>query len=175
VRFAPDGGVGHLYAERLARDATALGDAAAAIEQAAAVARTTPGVAEVLARLQGTELPALDAAHPDWRLGHERMGELLLVAAPGYQFANGADPGLRGNHGRPEDTEVPLFVTGGSPAIVAVKDGVEPPALVDVAPTIASLLGLRLPRRVDGKAIPAADAGRRYDPILAARTDQSPH
>jgi len=58
---------------------------------------------------------------------------------------------------------------------VGVRNGTEPPALVDVAPTIAALLGLRLPRRVDGTAIPAADAGRRYDAILAERADQSPH
>jgi hypothetical protein len=175
VRFAPDGGVGHLYAERLASDATALGDSAAAVGQAAAIARSMPGVAEVLARLPGTEVPPLDGVHADWHLGHQRTGELLLVAAPGYQFANGADPALPGNHGRPEDADVPLFVTGGSAAIVGVKNGAEPPAIVDVAPTIASLLGLPLPRRVDGKAVPEADAGRRYDAILPARAGQSPH
>jgi arylsulfatase A-like enzyme len=129
----------------------------------------------VLARLPGSETPALDAMHADWHLGHQRTGELLLVAAPGYQFANAADPALPGNHGRPEDTDVPLFVTGGSPAIVGVKKDAEPPALVDLAPTIATLLGLRLPRRVDGTAVPAADAGHRYDAILAERPDQSPH
>jgi arylsulfatase A-like enzyme len=175
VRFAADGGVGHLYAERLERDATVLGDAAAAVEQAAAIARATPGVAEVLARLPGTTATLLATAHADWRLGHQRVGELLLVAAPGYQFANGADPALPGNHGRPEDSEVPLFVTGGSAAIVSAQGGAEPPAIVDVAPTIASLLGLRLPRRADGTALDAADAGRRFDAILASRHDQSPH
>ena len=175
VRFAPDGGVGHLYAERLASDATVLGDSAAAIEQAAGIARATPGVAEVLARLGGTAATPLAAAHADWRLGHQRVGELLLVAAPGYQFADATDPALPGNHGRSEDTEVPLFITGGSPAIVGAPNGTEPPALVDVAPTIASLLGLRLPRRVDGSAIAAGDAGRRIDAILAPAADQSPH
>jgi hypothetical protein len=175
VRFAPDGGVGHLYAERLARDATALGDSAGAIEQAAAIARTTPGVAEVLARLGGTEVTTLAAAHADWHLEHQRVGELLLVAAPGYQFADGTESLLPSNHGRPEDSEVPLFVTGGSPAIVAARDGTEPPALVDVAPTIATLLGLRLPQRVDGHEMPAAVVGHRCDAILASGAGQSPH
>ena len=174
VRLAADGGVAHLYAERLKRDATELGEAAAVVAHAATVARSTPGVEEVLARLPGTEVPALDATHADWRLGHQRTGELLLVAAPGYQFGNGADPALPGNHGRPEDTDVPLFVTGGSPAIVSAKSAA-PPAIVDLAPTIASLLGVRLPRRVDGKAVAAEDAGRRYDAIIAARAGQSPH
>ena len=175
VRFAADGGVGHIYAERLPRDAAELGDTAAAIEQAAALARGTPGVAEVLARLPGTAVTALATAHGDWRVGHQRVGELLLIAAPGYQFGNGGDVVLLGNHGRPEDTEVPLFVTGGSPAIVSAPSGTEPPALVDVAPTIATLLRLRLPRRVDGSAVAAADAGRRFDAILASKPDQSPH
>jgi hypothetical protein len=175
VRFAPDGGVGHLYAERLARDATVLGDAEATIQQAAVIARGTPGVAEVLARLAGTEVTPLATAHADWRLGHQRVGELLLVAAPGYQFADGTEAALPGNHGRPEDTEVPLFITGGSPAIVGAQGGAGPPALVDVAPTIASLLGLRLPRRVDGSAIAPADAGRRFDAILAPAGNHSPH
>ena len=132
-------------------------------------------MAEVLARLPGTPATLLDTAHADWRLAHQRVGELLLVAAPGYQFADGTEPGLPGNHGRPEDSEVPLFVTGGSPAIVSAPSGSEPPALVDVAPTIARLLGLRLPRRADGTALAAADAGRRFDAILPSAVDQSPH
>jgi hypothetical protein len=175
IRFAADGPIGHLYAERLRRDASELGDAAAALDQAVAVARSTAGVAEVLARLPGTTATPLATAHADWHLGHQRVGELLLVAAPGHQFGDGGDPALVSNHGRPEDAEVPLFVTGGSPSIVSAREGVEPPALVDVAPTIATLLGIRLPRRVDGAAIPEADAGRRFDAILAAPPDQSPH
>jgi arylsulfatase A-like enzyme len=175
VRFAPDGGVGHLYAERLPRDATALGDTAAAVDQAAAVARSTAGVAEVLARLPGSESPALDAHARRLAPRPSAHRRAAPRGRAGYQFANAADPALPGNHGRPEDMDVPLFVTGGSPAIVGVKNGAEPPALVDVTPTIAALLGLRLPRRVDGTAIPAADAGRRYDAILAERPDQSPH
>ena len=135
----------------------------------------TPGVAEVLARLGGTEAATLAAAHADWHLEHQRVGELLLVAAPGYQFADGTEASLPSNHGRPEDTEVPLFVTGGSPAIVAARDGTEPPALVDVAPTIATLLGLRLPRRVDGRDMPASVVGHRCDAILASGAGQSPH
>ncbi len=132
-------------------------------------------MAEVLARLPGTKVPALATAHADWRIGHQRVGELLLVAAPGYQFANAAEPALPGNHGRPEDLDVPLFVTGGSPAIVSAPSGTGPPALVDVAPTVASLLGLRLPRRVGGAALEPAETGRRIDAIMASDGNQSPH
>jgi hypothetical protein len=175
MRFAPDGGVAHVYAERLAPNAAELGDAAPAVERAAAVARATPGVAEVLARLPGTGASALAAVHGDWRIAHQRLGELLLVAAPGYQFASASDPALPGNHGRPEDADVPLFVTGGSPAIVSARRGTVPPAIVDVAPTIASLLELPLPRRVGGAPVAAEDAGHRIDAILAAASAQSPH
>jgi hypothetical protein len=175
VRFAADGGVGHLYAERLAADAAELGPLAGAVQQAAEVARATPGGAEVLARLPGTTVPSLASAHADWRIGHQRVGELLLVAAPGYQFANAVEPALPGNHGRPEDLDVPLFVTGGSPAIVSAASGTETPALVDVAPTVASLLGMRLPRRVDGGALESGETGRRIDAILSSNGNQSPH
>jgi hypothetical protein len=176
VRFAADGGVGHLYAERLRADAAELGTLAGALEQAADVASATPGVAEVLARLPGTKVPSLADTHADWRIGHQRVGELLLVAAPGYQFANGTEPALPGNHGRPEDVDVPLFVTGGSPAIVSAPTGTEPPALVDVAPTVASLLGMRLPRHVGGAPLEPAEAGRRIDAILASKNgNHSPH
>jgi arylsulfatase A-like enzyme len=174
VRVAADGGVAHVYAIDLAPAATQLGAAAAAVERAAAIARATSGVAEVLARLPAAGVPAIAGAHADWRVEHPRVGELLLVAAPGHQFANGTQPALPGNHGRPEDVEVPLFVTGGSPAIRASAADA-PPALVDLAPTIASLLRLPLPRRVDGAPLPAAHAGRRIDALLAPHPGQSPH
>ena len=47
------------------------------------------------------------------------------------------------------------------------------PVLVDVAPTIATLLGLRLPRRLDGTPLAAELVGH---PLLAVLADaQSPH
>lgn len=174
VRFAADGGVGHVYVEELPAGAAAIGRAGPLVERVAAVARQTPGVAEVLARLPGTAVASVAAVHADWRVEHPRLGELLLVAAPGHQFTNGRGGILPGNHGRPEDAEVPLFVTGGSPAIAAAGADVRI-ALVDLAPTIAELLGVRLPRRVGGDAVPGADAGRRVDALLARTGDQSPH
>src|SRR5438128_514070 len=127
--YSPDGGVGHVYAERVATRATTVGDAAETLGRVAALARTTPGVAEVLARLPVPGVPTLHAAHPDWHLDHPRTGELLLVAASGHQFVDPFNPGeanLRGNHGGPEDLAVPLVVTGGWTGLRAAPRGTPP-------------------------------------------------
>lgn len=159
-----DGGVEHVYAVG--------GDAAAVLPRAAALAATTPGVAEVLARVPTVGVPALTDRHPDWHLDHERSGDLLLVAAPGRQFVDPDDPvdaRLRGNHGGPQDVRVPLVVSGGFPSLRAASD-LSSPRTVDLAPTIAVLLGVRQPRRLDGSAVPAASAGKVLAPLF-----YSPH
>ncbi|HUE31063.1 MAG TPA: alkaline phosphatase family protein [Verrucomicrobiae bacterium] len=169
-----DGGVEHVYAERVTASATAAGDAAETLARVAALARAVPGVVEVLARLPVPGLPTLRAAHPDWHLDHPRTGELLLVAAPGYQFVDPFDPGeasLRGNHGGPENLAVPLVVTGGWPGLRAAPRATPPPGAVDVAPTIAVLLGVRAPRLLDGHPVPPGRAGHPIAALLA----QSPH
>jgi arylsulfatase A-like enzyme len=163
-----EGGVEHIYAEGLDPQAASVGEAAATLARVAELARRTPGVAEVLARLPVDGVDALAEKHPDWHLAHPRMGELVLVAAPGYQFVDPydkVDAGLLGNHGGPQDLAVPLIVTGGSAAIIAAPAGSGTPGSVDVAPTVAVLLGLPTPRRLDGGA-PSA-AGRPIAAVLA--------
>src|SRR5205809_244980 len=174
VTLVGDGGVEHVYAERVAASATTVGDAAETLGRVAALARTTPGVAEVLARLPVSGVPTLHAAHPGWHLDHPRTGQLLRVAASGHEFVDPFNPGeanLRGNHGGPEDLAVPLVVTGGWTGLRAAPRGTPPPGAVDVAPTIAALLGLRAPRLLDGRAVPPARAGHPIAALLA----QSPH
>jgi len=174
VTVVADGGVEHVYAERVAAGAAAAGDAAEPLARVAALARAAPGVAEVLARLPVPDVPTLGAVHPGWHLDHPRTGDLLLVAAPGYQFVDPFDPveaGLLGNHGGPEDLAVPLVVTGGWAGLRAAPRGTPSPGSVDVAPTIAALLGLRVPRLLDGRAVPPARAGHPIAALLA----QSPH
>src|SRR5437016_5770246 len=147
VTVVADGGVEHVYAERVAAGAAAAGDGAETLARVAALARAAPGVAEVLARLPVPDVPTLGAVHPGWHLDHPRTGDLLLVAAPGYQFVDPFDPveaGLLGNHGGPEDLAVPLVVTGGWAGLRAAPRGTPSPGSVDVAPTIAALLGLRV-------------------------------
>src|SRR2546426_2589724 len=174
VTLVADGGVEHVYAERVATSATTVGDAAETLGRVAALARTTPGVAEVLARLPVSGVPTLHAAHPDWHLDHPRTGELLLVAASGHQFVDPFNPGeanLHGNHGGPEDLAVPLVVTGGWTGLRAAPRGTPPPGAVDVAPTITALLGLRAPRLLDGHPVPPGRAGHPIAAVLGDRPE----
>jgi Type I phosphodiesterase / nucleotide pyrophosphatase len=176
VEVVADGGIDHVYARGVAPDATDLGDAGATLRRVAEIARGTPGVAEVLARLPVPGVPLLAEAHPDWHLVHERAGDLVLVAAPGYQFVDPADvreSALRGNHGGPRERAVPLVVSGGSPALRAAPPGTPSPAMTDIAPTIAALLALPPPRRLDGRSLEGR-TGRAIAAVLAA-PPQSPH
>jgi arylsulfatase A-like enzyme len=169
VHLVADGGVEHVYADAIAADATEAGGAASTLGRVATLARSTTGVAEVLARLPVPDVPAIAVAHPGWHLQSQRAGDLLLVAAPGYEFVDpaGDDAALRGNHGAPGELRVPLVVTGGSAALRAAPDGTPAPVAVDVAPTVAVLLGLRLPRRVNGDAVPEASVGHVMRAVLA--------
>src|SRR6266581_3742307 len=161
-------GAGHVHGPESAEYARAVAAADAAL------ARTTPGVAEVLARLPVSGVPTLHAVHPGWHLDHPRTGELLLVAASGHQFVDPFNPGeanLRGNHGGPEDLAVPLVVTGGWAGLRAAPRGTPPPGAVDVAPTIAALLGLRAPRLLDGHPVPPGRAGHPIAAVLGDRPE----
>ncbi len=161
VVLVADGGVEHAYA-------AAIDPREPALARVAQLAAATPGVAEVLSRA------AIAERHPGWRLDHPRTGELLLVAAPGFEFVDPFDPvdaALRGNHGGPQDLTVPLVVTGGWPGLRSAPRDMPAPVAVDVAPTIAALLGLRAPRLVDGRPVPPDSAGHPIAAVLA----HSPH
>lgn len=153
VHVVADGGVAHVYADALPPQAADVGDTAGTLARVARVASVTTGVAEVLARLPLAGTPLLAERHPDWHLAHQRTGELLLVAGRGYQFVDASDPEdarQRGNHGSPYEQTVPLFVTGGYPARRVAAATSAPPSAAAVGRTIAALLGLRSPKRVDG-------------------------
>lgn len=171
VRTVADGGVAHVYAETLAADAGDVGAAAPSLARAAEVARTLPGVAEVVARLPVPSVSTLAAVHPDWRLAHQRAGELVLVAQPGWQFIEEDEVRLRGNHGGPGERTIPLAVLGGHPAAARIGlDG--QPTLADVGATVAELLGIRRGRLTTGEAVPDAARGRS---LLAPSGDYKPH
>jgi len=177
VRVVPDGGVAHVYADAVGREATAAGSAATTLARAAAVATATPGVGEVLARLPLPGVKLLGAAHPDWHLDHERVGDLLLVAALDHHFVDARDPAVnfRGDHGAPDNLAIPLVVTGGHAGLRAAPLGTPAPAAVDVGATIAVLLGLGTPKRVDGSPVPPALCGTAIAAVLAASAPHSPH
>jgi arylsulfatase A-like enzyme len=124
-----------------------------------------PGVAAVYALAEnagGVPPPA------DWHLRHPRAGELLLMSRPGYSFVDGpSDPvrGFRGNHGASTEQFIPLLVTGGHPALRKAPATVRPSS-VDVAPTIARLLAIEPPRRIDGGQIPVESTGHVIGELL---------
>jgi arylsulfatase A-like enzyme len=153
VRVVGDGGTAHVYAEAVMPGATRAGSAATLLGWAAAVAWREPAVAEVVARLPVPGVPLLEHVHPDWGLAHERAGDLLLVANPGYAFVDATDttsPTFRGNHGSPREMRVPLLITGGALAS-SQPTLTTPPTSADIGATIATLLDLRMPRRFDGR------------------------
>lgn len=107
----------------------------------------TEGVERVLL---GTEGPTLGMPTPTENQG---MGDLILFAKAGYAFNNGAggeaavapSVGYMGTHGYPaSDPELDgIFIASGRGIIPGVV--LQRVANLDVAPTIAELLGLKLP------------------------------
>jgi predicted AlkP superfamily pyrophosphatase or phosphodiesterase len=107
--------------------------------------------------IDGNEGPALGMPKPEENQG---MGDLILFAKAGYAFNNGATGdavtaptvNYSGTHGYPNsDPELDgIFIASGA----GIKRGVvlERMANLDVAPTIAKLMGLALPD-VDGRVL----------------------
>jgi predicted AlkP superfamily pyrophosphatase or phosphodiesterase len=103
----------------------------------------------------------------------DRMGELVLSAKEGYAFSGGSDgepivtlPSPTGSHGYlSDDPEIDgIFVASGA----GVRRGVtlDTARTIDIAPTIARLLGLQM-NNIDGRAIDAilsASPAARPDP-----------
>jgi hypothetical protein len=151
VRSVGDGGMAHVYAEAIAPNATRAGRSTSLLQWTAAVAWREPGVIEVLARLPVPGVPLLADVHPEWGLAHERAGDLLLVAAPGYAFVDATDtisPTFLGNHGSPREIRVPLVIAGGALASPSPTFAT-PPTSAAVGATTGALLGLPPVRRFD--------------------------
>lgn len=169
-----DGGVGHLYLNRRGsaeRDATLLA-------AARRVALAQPGIAEALylaanPRDGGTQ-HTLARVHPDWHLQHERAGDLLLVAEPGYHIVDGSreEATLVGNHGGPGERAVPAIVLGGAP--IGPGDQCEHVTAADLGRTVQACLGLGETERLDGRGIAADDRGRVLAGICPAPPSPTP-
>jgi predicted AlkP superfamily pyrophosphatase or phosphodiesterase len=143
----PEGGTAMVYATRPERRDAVL----ARLRE---LFRSLEGIERVI---EPAEFAALGLPAP---ADNPQMGDLFLAAKPGYAF-NGspdgepvadADPGYLGTHGYlASDPEMnALFVAWGS----GIRPGVRPETVrnLDVAPTIAALLGLRLDG-VEGRAL----------------------
>jgi hypothetical protein len=166
-------GVGGLEMVMLAR---AAGDALSpdAHERLAAIRRRALAHTGVEAAWYRVDNPADGgAAHtlahmvPDWRLEHPGVGDLVVVARPGFQFVDPYRPAaaaLVGMHGGPDVRQVPIVVTGGHPRLRATRltPGAEvaPAANPDLGATAAWLLDVRAPRSTAGRVVPAHDRGR---------------
>ena len=97
----------------------------------------------VVVRKEGEELAELNGAYPDAerRLGsalrNPNAGDILVSAAPGYEFADlgGHDHAGGGSHGSlvAGDSEVPVLLVG--------IEG-EPRSIVDFAPLVLSHFGV---------------------------------
>jgi arylsulfatase A-like enzyme len=131
-----------------------------------------PGVIEAWYRVanpaDGGDQTTLRHAHPDWRLDHPRIGDLVLVAAPGHHFI---DPfsnwaaAMSGTHGGPDVQRIPIVITGGHPRLarsgrIEADGGARSAANPDLGATATWLLDLPQPRTISGKAVPPASRGR---------------
>lgn len=91
--------------------------------------------------------PDLDALHAS-----EKLGDLVAEARPPWGFAlSEPEPGqFRGSHSSLSEIELPLLLAG-----AGVRRDAPPQdaGLVDVAPTIAHLLGVRPPAQAQGRAL----------------------
>lgn len=156
AHLVTDGGVAHVHA-----------GPPGSLETTIAKARSHPGVAAAYARVPRPDAPPPPA---EWHVDHPRMGDVILVARPGFTFVGGRrDPTrwFRGNHGGPGDRAVPLVVVGGHPALREASD--LRPSAADVAPTIARLLGIAPPQRIDGAPLAPSERGRVLEELFGTQ------
>ncbi|HYN36432.1 MAG TPA: alkaline phosphatase family protein [Actinomycetota bacterium] len=138
------------------------------------------GIEEALYRLpnpaDGGSAFTLDTVHPDWNLGGtDRMGELLIVADEQHSIVETIDQDenvILGEHGHATDRHIPFVVASGGPYLVdqtvapSVPEAVdqrddtgiltEQAENVDIAPTIAWLLGVHTPAEGEGRVLSEA-------------------
>jgi endonuclease/exonuclease/phosphatase family metal-dependent hydrolase/arylsulfatase A-like enzyme len=122
-------------------DLTLRGDAASRHAQGR-IERALEDLPEVERVLDGSDLRRLRAS--------DKLGDLVVEARPPFGFADADAPGSRGAHSSLSELEVPLFMAG-----AGIERGQRPhrPGLVDIAPTIARLLGTRAPQDTQGRAL----------------------
>jgi predicted AlkP superfamily pyrophosphatase or phosphodiesterase len=108
-----------------------------------------------VARGLGLEAYARREAPAELRLGHPRFGDIAVLAPPGVAISRSGAlrPAMRGSHGYPPD------VRGMGAIFVAFGRGARPGTelgevrAVDVAPTVLALLGIAVPRWMEGSPI----------------------
>ena len=115
---------------------------AATPEGSARVRSALEGLPQIARVLDKSDLGALRAS--------DKLGDLVAQAREPWGFGLSGSGVLHGAHGSLQEIEVPLVLSG-----AGVRRGLPPrsPGLVDVAPTIAALLGTRPPASAQGRAL----------------------
>ena len=116
--------------------------------------REDPAVAAAFARAEleddgPTAVPYLDAARKTW---HPALSaDVQVIPKPGWQFTSYPTGTTHGSP-HPYDTHVPLLFFGPKWVKAGRLDGrVE---IVDVAPTLAAILGIAAPSSSEGRVLP---------------------
>lgn len=148
------------------------------------IALATGGVAEAWYTrpnpADGGESSWVGAARPDWALTGDRTGDLVIVIEDGYRVTepSATSNPIPGNHGHVVTLPIPMIVAGGWDGLAAndatpatptapgeeVDDDVRLPDQgqnIDIAPTVAWLLGLHPPPGgFDGRVLDEAFSRR---------------
>jgi predicted AlkP superfamily pyrophosphatase or phosphodiesterase len=139
-----EGGIELIYIDKKSTETPgALRERLAGIEGVAAVAGPE--------RYQGLGLPSPAA--------DSQMSDLVLIAKPGYAFASRGGPvsatvqSITGSHGYPNsDPELDaIFIAAG--AAIRPASTLDRMQNMDVAPTIAAILGIQMPAGIQGHAL----------------------
>lgn len=133
-------------------------DADEVARTAGEAALTVPGMAWYFTRRQllSGPLPQTPLALQAQRsFSPERSGDLFLVPKPFYYWSSYGEREAGATHGSPYeyDTHVPLLIWG-----AGIRPGhvTRPVGVVDLAPTLAQLLGVDAPTTRDGQVLPEA-------------------
>ena len=84
--------------------------------------------------------------------GGEEFGDIVYFLEDGFHRVHGDSLSTKRDHGGHNTSVSPIFIAAGS----GIKKGVKTNRVIrqiDVAPTIASLLGVRMPRECEGAPI----------------------
>lgn len=118
-------------------------------------ARTADGIARARAALESVE--AVERVHDQAGLAafgaSPLLGELVAEPVAGWSFGLTDPDGPRGYHGRTGEREAALLVAGRG---VRPRPRLDDARHVDVAPTIAALLGLPAPAQAEGRVLTEA-------------------
>ena len=174
------GGSASVFLEGLARDETPDASEQETLAEIRALALATEGVEEVLYRLpnsqDGNNTFTIDNVHPNWNLGGtDRTGELLVVLDEQHSIFTDElddDQVALGHHGHSTDRHIPFVVASGGPYLVdqtvaasnptAINERDDTALLpeqaenVDIAPTLAWLLGVGTPAQSKGRILSEA-------------------